>query len=391
MTRRIVQVGSRRLIFSPLEPPPLASRWQALVKIRVIDEMTGVPPENEVTISVDDEEMIPVISSDGFGGLVGIPMRSFPKLATQSYDVELVISANGYVSRKLKVTVDQDLGFPGRFVPPDHSVPPKGPVELHREPTVISGRTVRFIGGTSTPLGGTAINLTEIQRTPTSAAAPPNLVALVPPVYEERAAVTQFVRRRDVVVVGTNKTLLDDVLAGENPIRLSDRLGLAVGDLIQIDAGDPEITEVIAISNIDTAVPPDQPATITLDYEVSRFHRRGAPVSQLNALPGGPQQQITALAASGDTCVFLDGLAGLGGANEVEIIGPPRSEYHRVMSFNVVSDGDGYFRLPPLSRVAQFKIHAERLVGPQLFASTIPFRPDYQQRENRLDLVLEPP
>jgi hypothetical protein len=217
------------------------------------------------------------------------------------------------------------------------------------------------------------------------------LVALVPPVYEERAAVNQFVRRRDVVVIGTNKTLLDDVLAGENPIRLSDRLGLAVGDLIQLDAGDAEIIEVIAIANIDTSVPPDQPATVTLDYEVSQSHRRGASVFQLNALPAGAQQQLTALAASGDTCVFLDGLAGLGGADEVEIIGPPRSEYHRVMNFNVVSDGDGYFRLPPLSRVAQFKIHAERLVGPQLFATTIPFRPDYQQRENRLDLVLEPP
>ena len=391
MTRRIVQVGSRRIIFSPLEPPPLANRWQALVKIGVIDDMTGAPPTNEVTIEVDDQEIIPVISSDGFGGLAGIPIRSFPKLKTQSYDVDVVIGAKGYVSRKLKVTVDQDVNFPDRFIPADHSIPPKGPVELHREPTVVSGRTVRFISGTSTPLGGAAINLTEIQHTPTTTAVPPNLVALAPPVYEDRAAVTQFVRRRDLAVVGTDKTLIDDALEGDNPIRLSDRLGLAVGDLIRIDAADPQLTEIIAIAGIDPAIPPDQPAIIDLDYPVSRPHRRGAVISQLNLLPPGPQQQITVPANFGDTCVFLDGLAGLSGANEVEIVGPPKSEYHQVTSFSVVSDGDGYFRLPPLSRVAQFKIHAERLVGPQLFATTIPFRPDYQQREIQLDLVLEPP
>lgn len=385
MTRRIVQVGSRRIIFSPLEPPPLLNRWQALVKIRVIDEMTGAPPANEVTIAVDDKEMVPVISGDGVGGLVGIPRRSFPELDIKNYEVDLVIGAKGYVPRSLKVPVLQDVNFPNSFTPPDSLV------ELHREPTIISGRTVHFIGGTSTPLGGAIVSLTEIQRTPTSTAVPPNLVALAPPLYEDRDAVAQFVRRRDVAVVGTNKTLLDDVLEGDNPIRLSDRLGVAVGDLIRIDATDGDLTEIINISNIDPGIPPDQPGTIKLDYPVSRPHRRGVAISQLNPLPPGPPQQITVPADSGDTCVFLDGLAGLSGANEVEILGPPRSEYHQVTNFSVVSDGDGYFRLPPLSRVAQFKIHAERLVGPQLFATTIPFRPDYQQRENRLDLVLEPP
>jgi hypothetical protein len=391
MTRRIVQVGSQRIVFSPLEPPPLANRWQALVKIRVIDEMTGAPPTNDLTIEVAGKEMIPVISSDGFGGLVGIPIRSFPKLKTQDYFVDIVIGARGFASRTLTVKIDQDLNFLNSFTPADFSIPPNGPVELHREPIVISGRTVRFVGGTSAPVSGATINITEIQRTTDSAAVPPNLVALSPSLYEDRAATTQFVRRRDVTVVGSSKTLLDDVLEGENPIRLSDRLGLAVGDLIQIDAGDPELAEVIAIAAFDPAIPADQPATITVDYPAGRRHGRGALVSRINPLAPGGQQQITVFANSGDTCVFLDGLAGLAGASEIEVIGPPKSEYHQVSSFSVVSDANGYFRLPPLSRVAQLKIHAERLIGAQLFATTVPFGPDYQQYENRLDLVLEPP
>ena len=391
MSRRIVQVDGRRILFSPDDPPPLAHRWQALVKLCMVDEMTSAVIPGDLNIQVDDQEMIPVISSDGFGGLVGIPIRSFPKLGTQDYFIDLVISARGYVSRPLTVKIDQDLNFPASFTPADHSIPPLGPVELQREPIVISGRTVRFVAGASAPVSGAAVTITEIQRTPDGAATPPNLLAISPPFYEDRAATTQFVRRRDVTVVGSSKTLLDDVLEGENPVRLSDRLGLTVGDLIQIDASDPELAEVIAIAGLDAAIPADQPAPITLDYPVSRRHGRGALVSQLNPLAPGGQQQITVAANSGDTCVFLDGLAGLAGASEVEVVGPPKSEYHQVSSFSVVSDASGYFRLPPLTRVAQLKIHAERLIGAQLFATTVPFGPDFQQYENRVDLVLQPP
>ena len=391
MTRRIVQVGTRRILFSPLDPPPIANRWQALVKIRAVDEMTVSQPLNPVTLDVADKEMIPVISGDAFGGLVGIPKRSFPDLVNQFYDVEVVVGARGYLSRRLTVRVDQDPTFPNTFTPADHSVPPKGPVELHREPTMISGRTVRFISGKSTPVAGASISLTEIQRTPTSVAIPPNVVVFAPPIYEDRAALVHFVRRRDVAVIGSNKSLVDDVAEADNSIRLSDRLGLIVGDLIRIDGTDPELTEIIAIANFDSAIPPDQPSAIELDYPVARSHRSGTVVSQLNPLAPGAQQQLTVSADAGDTCVFLDGVAALSGASVVEVTGPTKSEYHQVTSFDMVSDGDGYFRLPGLSRVAQLKILAEKLIGAQLFATTTSFRPDYQQPENRLDLVLEPP
>src|SRR5215831_7242456 len=269
MSRRIVQVDGRRVLFSPDEPPPLANRWQALVKVRVVDELTSSVIAGDVNIQVDDQEMIPVISSDGFGGLVGIPIRSFPKLKTQDVFIDLVISARGYGSRTLTVKIDHDVNFPNSFTPADYAIPPNGPVELQREPIVISGRTVRFVAGLSAPVSGAAVTVTEIQRTTDGAAVSPNLVALRPPLYQDRAATTQFVRRRDLTVVGSSKTLLDDVLGGENPIRLSDRLGLAVGDLIQIDANDPELAEVIAIAALDGSIPADQPAAITLDYAVS--------------------------------------------------------------------------------------------------------------------------
>jgi hypothetical protein len=59
-----------------------------------------------------------------------------------------------------------------------------------------------------------------------------------------------------------------------------------------------------------------------------------------------------------------------------------------VKTFSVTSDAAGYYRLPPLSRVAQLEVHAEKIVGAQTFHATTVFRPDYQQRDNRLDFIL---
>jgi len=44
--------------------------------------------------------------------------------------------------------------------------------------------------------------------------------------------------------------------------------------------------------------------------------------------------------------------------------------------------------LPPLSRVAQLEVHAQKVIGAQTFRATTVFRPDYQQRDNRLDFIL---
>jgi hypothetical protein len=88
--------------------------------------------------------------------------------------------------------------------------------------------------------------------------------------------------------------------------------------------------------------------------------------------------------------VFLDGLAGLAATHEVQVNGlPGPDEYHELMQFSVVSDANGYYRMPPLSRVAQVEIHAEKILGPQTFQVTTTFQPDYLQRENRLDLMLK--
>ena len=74
------------------------------------------------------------------------------------------------------------MNFPGSFTPEELDI------ALHREPVFIAGRTARLLNNTSTPLPDVQITLTGIWRTPPPAnvsmpADPPNIVALVPPLY----------------------------------------------------------------------------------------------------------------------------------------------------------------------------------------------------------------
>ena len=92
---------------------------------------------------------------------------------------------------------------------------------------------------------------------------------------------------------------------------ISDRSGLAPGNILLIDADEPDLAEFIAIENLTTTAPADQPAAVTLDYPVIFSHRRGAIVRQVNPQPQGASQTLAVEAWAGDACVFLDALGAV--------------------------------------------------------------------------------
>jgi hypothetical protein len=375
MSRRTVQLDNRIILFSPDDPVPPVNRMQAVMKVRVTDELTGAAPAGRLALEVKERGFLSRLGTDGFGGLIGIPQQFAP-----DYPVYLTISAERYLSRE----VEKNIPIPGIIN-----------VALHRQPVFIVGRTTRLMNNASTPLAGAQIRVTGIWRTPPPANVvvapdPPNIVALQPPLYVDRVTLTQSLAPRDLApVIGNDKELMDDVAASTKPIRLSNRLGLAAGNILLIDAEQPDLAEFIAIHSLPTTAPADQPTIVTLDHPLILSHRRGAVVRQINPQAPGASRNITEDAQSGDSCVFLSDLTGLSGAAEVEITGVPGpDEYHKVMQFTVTSDADGYYRFPPLSRVAQLEIHAEKVIGAQTFQATTTFRPDYQQRDNRLDFIL---
>jgi len=241
------------------------------------------------------------------------------------------------------------------------------------------------------PLAGATVRVTGIWRTlpPVNLsvpAEPPTLVALQPPLYADRAVVVGRLRRRNLQpVVGDDKFLLDDVLAEDIVLRLSNRQNLTTGDILVIDANHPDLAEYLAINTIAGASTVAQPARVIFDHPVAYPHRRNALVQRVTPQALGSQKALTSAALTGDPCVFLNNLTGLAAAHEVQLTGgahPP--EYHRVRQFSVHSDPAGYYRLPPLSRVAQLVIRAEH---GGLTPVEHEFCPDYTLRENRLDFM----
>jgi hypothetical protein len=389
MSRHTIQLENRTIIFSPDDPVPSANRIQALLKLLITDELTSKPPEGTISLRVEEKGYTPRVATDGLAGLVAVPLQVIPRLNAKNYPVNLTVSAEGYLTRELHEDIPQDLGFPTHFAARQIDL------ALHRLPLTISGRTVRITGSTSTPLPGTEVRLTGIWRIAPPADVivppdPPNLIHLQSPLYLDRSALTQFLQPRDLpTVAGSGKTLLNDVSPGTDALQLSDRQGLAIGDVLQIDVNQPDLAEFVEVKTVPVTSAPDQPTLITLNHELMQSHRRDAVVKQILPQSPGIPRTFTVDATTGDTCVFLDNLTGLATGHDVQITGVPgKDEYHRLTTFSVLSDADGYYRLPPLSRVAQIEIHAEKTVGIQTFEVTTTFRPDYRQRENRLDLTL---
>jgi len=389
MLRRIVQANNRNYLFSPDDPPPFGTRMQAIVQLRVLDEITRRAPESDIVIESDEKRLTPRVAQDGICGLVGIPQQAFPGLKTIPYTVSFTITANRYLPVTLTASFPFDNNFPDSFTPqilPD--------VLLHRAPTVITGRTVQL--SNNSPMVGATVSILSIRRrprTPTAAVAPdpPNLVALQSPLYSQRPQTTTQIQQRDLVPAGTpDKFGVNDLLPGANEILLSDRAGLNPGDVLLIDAGQPDLAEFVTIQTLPVTNPPDQPALVTLDYPLNNAHRRNAVVRLETPQPAGLQQQFTVDASAGDTCVFLDGVAALATAQQVQITGPGTAdEFHQLLRFSTVSDTEGYYRLPPLSRVAEVEVQARKAVGLQTFTATETFSPDYRLSENRLDLRLK--
>ena len=388
MTRRTVQVDGQIYTFSPDDEVPLSERIWALVSVKLVDEITGEPPSSAITIEAKEPGFIPRVASDGLVGLIGIPQRLFPKLAVQSYTINLIITVEGYVARQIPITIGPQVNFPTTFTPVI------GTLLLHRQPVILKGRTVLTNGLTTTPLSNITVRITGIWRTfppahlPLPTPDPPNVVSLQPTLYFPRKATTSQLRRRGVVqIMGEDKELLAWLPINSNVLNLSDRVNLTAGNILLIDPLNPDITEYLTIGSIVGASSADQSARITLTYPTSHEHRSNTIVRRVTLQVPGVNNQFSEDAIAGDTCVFLATMNNLNTASTVEITdGSNPVEYHSRSLFSVKSDSAGYYQLPPLSRVAQLEIQADNGGGKTV---TQVFSPDYSLRVNTIDFIFK--
>lgn len=389
MTCRTETAGALTYRFCPDDPPPMADRVRAVLRARAVDEITQQPIEVDLSASTTVRGVTARSAPFGRAGLVGQPARLFPDLAVNPVDLDLRLTARGYLPLDLSGTLGPIAGFPDQFAPLD-----LGDVGLHRVAVALRGRTLRRGSLAPAVVAGAFVSVIGYWPVfPPPSVAPPlvmqpaNLAGLAPGCYAPRAAAAATLRRRDVPAVpGEDKTLLLPAARGTRRLRLSNRSALGAGTVLIVHPDDPGRRERIPVDQVDISSSVDQPAWITLAHPLAHTHLEGV-LCQV----GNPQMvlaahALTRAAIPGDETVFLNGLAGLGNGVVVQIddgVTPP--EYHEAWLYQTVSDADGYFRLPPIARVAMVLLHAQRFgLAPPDDAR---LAPDYRVAENRITVM----
>ncbi len=383
MTCRTDIAGAWRYRSCPDDPPVAADRLRAVVRWAAVDEITETRPTVDYTIRTEALGLIPRVARDGFMGLVGNPARLYPGLDIASVDIAWTLSAAGYLVLERSITLGPIAGFPDQFTPADAGV-----LWLHRPAIVLRGRLVQPIAGQlePTPLPFVPITLTGVWWTfppadvdPSTVMKPADLVSLHPGLYAERSLGADSVRRRDLAhVAGQDKTLALPAVRGEATARISDRVGVVPGTILAFEPSRPDRVEYVAVTNVAGASTADQPATVTLAHRLHLDHEEGTDVEVRAPQPPAAANLLDRDGVRGDQVAFLAGMAGMT-AGVVEIGGGAAPEYQTASLYETMSDGDGYYRLPPISRVASVKLQTPAL--------TLVTSPDYGRHDNLVDLV----
>jgi hypothetical protein len=367
------------------EPDTRAGQlMNAIISARLVDEITGQPPQDDVAIKSSFAGLKPRVAEDGVVGFASIPLRVFTELATSAYTVPFTIAATGFVPIDRQVTIGPQPGFPGVFAGVD-----LGDLGLHRTPVVIRGRVTRASQLDANPIAGAQVTMTGIWRTPPPAnvvvpKSPPFVVSVRPSVYFDRTAATGMLRKRNMVpVAGDSRVLTADAMAGSAMLPVSNRISIAVGTILLVDTANPDVAEYMTVQSVTGGSTADEPASITLTYALRNIHAANTTVQIVNPDPPGADNAFQDAGIAGDSCVLLNSMTDLASANVVELHGGPMpAEYHLASYFDTVSDASGYYRFPKLSRVAQLEV---TVASGALIPIVQTFLPAYGLVENRLD------
>lgn len=392
MACRTEPVGAANWRFCPDEIQAPGVRMRALVMARVIDEITGLPLARATVRALDPHaarHLAPRAAAGGVLGLAGRPAEVFPDLAGSAAPVPMAVAAAGYLPLRLDGTLGPIAGFPEVFAPLDH-----GDVAAHRRGVGLRGRVVRRGTPANTVLGGASVEIDGIWPTcpppnvmPAAVMQPARMTAVFPGLYRDRAA--SVLERCDLADnPAETKTLLLPAPAGSTRLRLSNRRTLAAGMLLHIAPLDPDRRESVVIASVDTALSDDQAAWIELAYPLAWLHRPGSAVMPTAVTAVHDARSLARPGLAGDPIVFLGASAPWLDGSLVRVddgVNPP--EFHRHQRYATVADADGYFRLPPVSRLALFRLRATHPGPPAPLLTTISL--DYGLAEQELQVAFE--
>lgn len=388
MNCRAESTSSYAFHFCPGDPPVAADRVRALLRARLVDEITQAPVTVDVVASTAVVGASPRVAAFGRVGLVGRPLQLFPDLDLTSSDLDLRAQATGYLPVDLIGTLGPIMGFPEQFAAAD-----LGDIPMHRVAVALRGRTLQRGSLAPTVVAGATVELTGYWPVfPPANVAPPavmqtaDMLHVPAGMYAARnGGVATLGRRAMPALAGADKRLLVPAAHGERRLRLSDRVSVIAGTVLIIRADGASRRERMVVDQVDMSSSDDQPAWVTLVHPLAHTHLRDTLCSVADPQIAAPAKTFERTAIRGDETVFLDDLTGLGEGDVVEIAGGAAAEYHEISLYRTTSDGNGYFQLPPLSRAAMVLLHAKRLglVSPD----DARVAPDYRIAGNRVTVL----
>jgi hypothetical protein len=137
-----IVADSRSWRFVDDDAPPDAGRQQILLRARLVDEMTGMPARAPITATTTMKDVRAAAVEGANVGLVGRPGALFALPHLSTVQLDLGISASGFLPLNLVSPVGAQPDFPNSF----RSIP-LGDVALRRAPTRLRGRIVSRTGG----------------------------------------------------------------------------------------------------------------------------------------------------------------------------------------------------------------------------------------------------
>jgi hypothetical protein len=384
MNYRPVIANGRTYQFCPAAPPARSAMPQSLLRTRLVDEITGAAPLGTVSIKDPTAGLAGRVAPGGLVGLVGRPRPTFGALLPPTIGMRVL--ASGYVPVEIDAATGAQPDYPDLF---DEIV--ISDIDLHRQPVVISGRAIARNGAAPAPVAAADVAVAGYWATlaDVEAAAPmvaPDIVCLLHPASVPRPAALASVRSQPVLLAGQPKELIAPTIAGRDRVRISNVVALVAGNILAIDHDDVDRIEYIEITAIEPVPNPLQSADVTLRFPLARDHEARAPARRADLAAPGPANALARAAIVGDSCLFMAASTGLPDDGVMAIAGGgPATEYRRARRLRVVTDAEGDFRLPPISRVAMVEITGNS--GAFLQPAVQRLRPLYGAAENRIEVT----
>ena len=301
----------------------------------------------------------------------------------------------GKVTTAAPLSTSYPIGSTVQPLPADQAI------GLRPEPVMVAGRVGKRVAGSLTPLPGATVSLAKLWRQspavgandapepPVPGTTPPPpfpapIAAIRPPLYVDMAGgAAVHIEDRPTDAGFADRWLAEDLAAGSASLLLNEVGSVLKDQLLAIDDDDSDRREILKVSADPS--PAAGLARIKLDHPTQGAHRAGRIVRRLGAPGGGAGIPLNYDGAAGDPVLLLD-TTGVAGTHQIRIDDPPVESYHWMTVYSAVTDADGFFRLPALTRAGRISLNAKD--GGSSASADVEIVPDYRLPVNQLDFIV---